>query len=265
MIGREARAQFLEAEGRLPEVVVACVGGGSNAIGMFAGFVDDEDVRLVGVEAAGAASLGTGRPGVLHGARSSRARRRGRPDPRRALDLGRPRLSRASARSTRCCATAGRAEYVGATDDEALAAFRELARTEGIIPALEPAHALARARRARRGARPRLPLRPRRQGPRRGARAVSRCRPGREAMSTLPFPAELRVDELLLRVPEEADVERIAPAFLDPEVGGEAGLPPVDAETLRALLRDQLPTMCERGPALAVRDRGRRDGRSSAG
>ena len=71
VIGREAREQFLEAEGRLPEVAVACVGGGSNAIGLFAGFLDDADVRLVGVEAAGAASLGTGRPAVLHGARSS--------------------------------------------------------------------------------------------------------------------------------------------------------------------------------------------------
>src|SRR5215470_13720216 len=71
VIGRETRAQVLEAEGRLPEAVVACVGGGSNAIGMFAGFVDDPEVVLVGVEAAGAASLGTGRAGVLHGSRSS--------------------------------------------------------------------------------------------------------------------------------------------------------------------------------------------------
>ena len=71
VIGREAREQLLEAEGSLPEVVVACVGGGSNAIGMFAGFVDDAEVRLVGVEAAGAASLGAGRTGVLHGSRSS--------------------------------------------------------------------------------------------------------------------------------------------------------------------------------------------------
>src|SRR5438034_1819708 len=70
VIGREARAQALEAEGRLPDATIACVGGGSNAIGMFAGFLDD-DVRLYGVEAAGAASLGTGRTGVLHGARSS--------------------------------------------------------------------------------------------------------------------------------------------------------------------------------------------------
>src|SRR2546422_2937699 len=71
VIGREARTQILEAEDRLPDAVVACVGGGSNAIGLFAGFVEDADVRLVGVEAAGAARLGTGRPGVLHGARSS--------------------------------------------------------------------------------------------------------------------------------------------------------------------------------------------------
>ena len=71
VIGREARAQLLEAEGALPEVVVACVGGGSNAIGMFAGFIDDPEVRLIGVEAAGAASLGGGRTGVLHGSRSS--------------------------------------------------------------------------------------------------------------------------------------------------------------------------------------------------
>src|SRR5207237_6616403 len=71
VIGDEAREQLLAAEGRLPEAVVACVGGGSNAIGIFHGFLDDEDVRLIGVEAAGAASLGTGRPGVLHGARSS--------------------------------------------------------------------------------------------------------------------------------------------------------------------------------------------------
>jgi hypothetical protein len=71
VIGREAREQILAAEGRLPEAVVACVGGGSNAIGAFYDFVPDENVRLIGVEAAGAASLGTGRPGVLHGARSS--------------------------------------------------------------------------------------------------------------------------------------------------------------------------------------------------
>src|SRR6185312_507085 len=71
VIGREAREQLLAAEGRLPEAVIACVGGGSNAIGMFAGFLDDAEVRLVGVEAGGAASLLSGRPAVLHGSRSS--------------------------------------------------------------------------------------------------------------------------------------------------------------------------------------------------
>ncbi|MFY9578438.1 MAG: tryptophan synthase subunit beta [Gaiellaceae bacterium] len=145
VIGREARAQFEAAEERLPEVVVACVGGGSNAIGMFAAFVDAADVRLVGVEAAGAASLGTGHPGVLHGARSSvLADADGQIVDAHSISAGLdyPGVGpeHAFLRDT------GRAEYVGATDEEALAAFRELTRCEGIIPALEPAHALARAR-----------------------------------------------------------------------------------------------------------------------
>jgi tryptophan synthase beta chain len=145
VIGREAREQILEAEGRLPEVAVACVGGGSNAIGLFAGLVDDLDVRLVGVEAAGAASLGTGRTGVLHGARSSiLADEDGQVLDAHSISAGLdyPGVGpeHAFLRDT------GRAEYVSATDEEALAAFRDLARTEGILPALEPAHALARAR-----------------------------------------------------------------------------------------------------------------------
>jgi tryptophan synthase beta chain len=145
VIGREARAQFLDAEERLPEVVVACVGGGSNAIGMFAGFVDDEDVRLLGVEAAGAASLGTGRAGVLHGARSSiLADEDGQVLDAHSISAGLdyPGVGPEHA----ALRDAGRAQYVGATDEEALAAFRDLTRLEGIIPALEPAHALARAR-----------------------------------------------------------------------------------------------------------------------
>jgi len=145
VIGREAREQFLAAEGRLPEVVVACVGGGSNAIGMFAGFVDDAEVRLVGVEAAGAASLGTGRAGVLHGARSSLlADEDGQVLDAHSISAGLdyPGVGPEHA----FLRDLGRAEYVSATDEEALAAFRDLARTEGIIPALEPAHALARAR-----------------------------------------------------------------------------------------------------------------------
>jgi tryptophan synthase beta chain len=144
VIGREAREQLLAAAGRLPDVVVACVGGGSNAIGMFAGFLDDAEVRLLGVEAAGAASLGTGRAGVLHGARSSLlADEDGQVLDAHSISAGLdyPGVGPEHA----FLRDSGRAEYVSATDEEALAAFRDLARTEGIIPALEPAHALARA------------------------------------------------------------------------------------------------------------------------
>jgi len=145
VIGRESREQLIAVEQRLPEAVVACVGGGSNAIGIFHGFVEDEDVRLVGVEAAGAASLGSGRPAVLHGARSSvLADEDGQIADAHSISAGLdyPGVGpeHAFLRDT------GRAEYRVATDEEALAAFQELARTEGILPALEPAHALARAR-----------------------------------------------------------------------------------------------------------------------
>jgi len=144
VIGREARAQILTAEGRLPDVVVACVGGGSNAIGAFRGFVADESVRLIGVEAAGAASLGTGRTGVLHGARSSiLADEDGQIADAHSISAGLdyPGVGpeHAHLRDT------GRAEYLPATDEEALAALHLLAEREGIIAALEPAHALARA------------------------------------------------------------------------------------------------------------------------
>jgi len=144
VIGSEAREQILAAEGRLPDAVVACVGGGSNAIGLFAGFLADEEVRLVGVEAAGAASLGSGRAGVLHGARSSLlADEDGQIADAHSISAGLdyPGVGpeHAFLRDT------GRAEYLAATDEEALAAFHLLAEREGIIPALEPAHALARA------------------------------------------------------------------------------------------------------------------------
>jgi tryptophan synthase beta chain len=145
VIGREARLQFEEVEGRLPEVVVACVGGGSNAIGIFAGFVDDPEVRLVGVEAAQAASLGMGNPAVLHGARSSvLADEDGQIADAHSISAGLdyPGVGPEHA----WLRDLGRADYVTATDEEALAAFRDLTRLEGIIPALEPAHALARAR-----------------------------------------------------------------------------------------------------------------------
>jgi tryptophan synthase beta chain len=144
VIGREAREQFLAAEGRLPEAVVACVGGGSNAIGMFAGFVDDAGVELIGVEAEGAASLFTGRPGVLHGARSSLlADEDGQVLDAHSISAGLdyPGVGPEHA----FLRDSGRARYVTANDEEAVAAFRRLARTEGIVPALEPAHALARA------------------------------------------------------------------------------------------------------------------------
>ena len=144
VIGREAREQILAAENRLPDAVVACVGGGSNAIGLFAGFVDDADVRLIGVEAAGAASLGTGRAGVLHGARSSLlADEDGQIADAHSISAGLdyPGVGPEHA----FLRDSGRAEYLPATDEEALAAFHLLAEREGIIPALEPAHALARA------------------------------------------------------------------------------------------------------------------------
>jgi tryptophan synthase beta chain len=142
VIGREARQQLLAAEGALPEVVVACVGGGSNAIGMFDGFLEDENVRLVGVEAAGAASLGDGRTAVLHGSRSSvLADADGQIGDAHSISAGLdyPGVGPEHAwlRDT------GRATYVPCTDDEALTAFERLTRTEGIIPALESAHALA--------------------------------------------------------------------------------------------------------------------------
>jgi tryptophan synthase beta chain len=143
VIGQEARQQFLAAEGRLPEAVVACVGGGSNAIGLFAGFVDDTDVRLVGVEAAGAASLVAGRAGVLHGARSALlADEDGQIEDAHSISAGLdyPGVGPEHA----LLRDSGRAQYVTATDEEALDAFRRLAETEGIIPALEPSHALAR-------------------------------------------------------------------------------------------------------------------------
>jgi tryptophan synthase beta chain len=144
VIGREARVQILDVEGRLPDVAVACVGGGSNAIGLFAGFLDDADVSLVGVEAEEAASLGDGRPGVLHGARSSLLA----DEDGQILDahsvaagLDYPGVGPEHA----FLRDSGRAEYRTATDAEALAALHRLAETEGIIPALEPSHALARA------------------------------------------------------------------------------------------------------------------------
>jgi tryptophan synthase beta subunit len=150
VIGREARSQILDVAGRLPDMVVACVGGGSNAIGIFAGFVADPEVRLLGVEAGGvgpgpnehAATLSRGQVGVLHGARSHLLQDRngqilGTHSVSAGLDYPGVGPEHSFLKS------AGRAEYVAVGDREALVAFRDLCRLEGIIPALEPAHALA--------------------------------------------------------------------------------------------------------------------------
>jgi tryptophan synthase beta chain len=144
VIGREARTQTLEQLGRLPDAVVACVGGGSNAIGLFTGFLSDDEVRLVGVEAQGAASLSAGRPSVLHGSRSSvLADADGQVLDAHSISAGLdyPGVGPEHAHLR----DSGRADYMTASDAEALAAFHLLASTEGILPALEPAHALARA------------------------------------------------------------------------------------------------------------------------
>ena len=152
VIGREARAQLLEVEGRLPHEVIACVGGGSNAIGIFYDFVGDEDVALVGVEAAGkgldsgehGATLQKGRRGILHGAETYLMQDEdGQVGESWSVSAGLD-YPAVGPEHAQLMAT-GRATYVGATDAEALAAFQRLSRTEGIIPALETAHALAHA------------------------------------------------------------------------------------------------------------------------
>ncbi|HST37088.1 MAG TPA: tryptophan synthase subunit beta [Allosphingosinicella sp.] len=152
VIGKEARAQILEEEGRLPDAAIACVGGGSNAIGLFADFLGDEKVRLIGVEAAGrgldggehGATLLRGRPGVLHGAETYVLQDKdGQISESWSVSAGLdyPAVGPEHA----YLKESGRAEYVGATDEEALAAFALLARSEGIICAFESAHALAHA------------------------------------------------------------------------------------------------------------------------
>ena len=153
VIGIEARAQCLAQFGRLPSDVVACVGGGSNAMGIFAGFIDDAQVRLWGVEAAGegvtsartAASLGAGSVGVLHGSRSYLLQNEhGQVRDTHSISAGLdyPGVGPEHAHLKE----SGRATYVPVTDEEALAAFFAFSRAEGIIPALESAHAIAFAR-----------------------------------------------------------------------------------------------------------------------
>jgi tryptophan synthase beta chain len=152
IVGREAREQVLEQFGRLPDVLTACVGGGSNAIGLFHAFLNDANVRIVGAEAAGegiatghhAASLAAGRPGVLHGNRTYvLCDDNGQITETHSVSAGLdyPGVGPEHA----FLKDAGRAEYVGVTDDEALEAFHLLARTEGILAALESSHAVAQA------------------------------------------------------------------------------------------------------------------------
>jgi tryptophan synthase beta chain len=151
VIGDEARAQILEREDRLPSRVIACVGGGSNAMGTFAAFLGDEEVELVGVEAAGegietsrhgAPLTVGGRPGILHGSRSAVMQdEEGQIVQAHSISAG---LDYPGAGPEHAyLRDSGRARYVAVTDRDALAAFREVARLEGIIPALETAHALA--------------------------------------------------------------------------------------------------------------------------
>jgi tryptophan synthase beta chain len=152
VVGREARAQMLAEYGRLPDVVTACVGGGSNAIGIFHAFLNDRGVRVVGAEAAGegidtgrhAASLAAGRPGVLHGNRTyvlcdDDGQITETHSVSAGLDYPGVGPEHAFLKDT------GRAEYVGVTDAEALDAFHRLARAEGILAALESSHAIAQA------------------------------------------------------------------------------------------------------------------------
>lgn len=150
VIGRETREQIIKAEGRLPDTLVACIGGGSNAIGLFHPFLHDESVAIIGVEAAGhgihtdkhAASLAKGTPGVLHGSRTYLLQDNdGQITEAHSISAGLdyPGIGPEHA----WLKDAGRVKYVSATDEEALAAFQLCAKLEGIIPALEPSHALA--------------------------------------------------------------------------------------------------------------------------
>ncbi|MEM1147277.1 MAG: tryptophan synthase subunit beta [Pseudomonadota bacterium] len=151
VIGKEARAQILEREGRLPDAVMACIGGGSNAIGLFHPFIEDENVRLVGVEASGhgietgqhAAALNGGAPGILHGNKTYLLQTNdGQIIDAHSISAGLDYPGIGPEHSF--LRDTGRAEYLTCTDDEALEAFQLCTRLEGIIPALEPSHALAR-------------------------------------------------------------------------------------------------------------------------
>ena len=153
VIGREVRAQIVEKEGRLPDVLVACVGGGSNAMGLFHTFVPDSQIRMIGVEAGGrgprlgdhAARFAGGEPGVLHGTFSYILQdENGQVVPTHSVSAGLDYPAVGPEHAT--LHDSGRVEYTSINDEEALAAFNELSRLEGIIPALESAHAVAQAK-----------------------------------------------------------------------------------------------------------------------
>jgi tryptophan synthase beta chain len=149
VIGRECLVQMPELCGRQPDAVIACVGGGSNAMGIFTGFFEDKSVQLVGVEAAHAASLGAGRPGVFHGSLSYLLQDAdGQVQPAHSVSAGLdyPGVGPEHA----YLKDSGRVLYEAVTDREALDAFAALSRLEGILPALESAHAIAWVMRARR-------------------------------------------------------------------------------------------------------------------
>ena len=194
IIGNETRAQMQEAEGRLPDSLIACIGGGSNAMGLFHPFLDERQIEIYGVEAAGhglksgkhAASIAGGRPGVLHGNRTYLLMDDdGQIEEAHSISAGLdyPGIGPEHA----WLHDIGRVKFLSATDEEALAAFQLCSRLEGIIPALEPCHALAKIARHRAEEAEGSPdggqsLRPRRQGPRQ-RRAASR----RQALMWSPF------------------------------------------------------------------------------
>ena len=183
MIGNETREQMMEAEGRLPDSLIACIGGGSNAMGLFHPFLDDKEIEIYGVEAAGhglatglhAASIAGGRPGVLHGNRTYLLMDEdGQINEAHSISAGLDYPGIGPEHSW--LDDMGRVKFLSATDDEALEAFQLCSKLEGIIPALEPAHALAKIEELA----PKKPkdhlmvsqsVRPRRQGSRHGRRA----------------------------------------------------------------------------------------------
>ena len=255
MIGKEAREQMLSRIGRLPDLLIAAIGGGSNAIGLFHPFLDDPDVKMLGVEAAGhgldklhAASLAGGAPGVLHGNKTYLLQDDdGQIDEAHSISAGLdyPGIGPEHA----WLRDIGRVVYDSATDVEALDAFQLLCRTEGIIPALEPSHAIAAVtRKARENAarpdHPRQPLRPWRQGHlhrRRGtgrgdlsrfATAFTKGRPALVAFVTAGDPTVAATPAILDALVEGgADVIELGMPFTDPMADG----PAIQAANLRSL------------------------------